>query len=356
MGCSAASWSGTMTVTHSGPGQMSLSSGHDKTSSGRQGNQMRHVTMHKLVSNLTFDHLATFRAIVDTGSFTAAAERLLMTQPAVSQRIRHMESLLGAPLFDRQPGRASRLTVLGERMLRFADQALDVLGRFHQDLGSLRLPTVGDAVTIAAGPSYMKYRLLPIVQAFGREYPDVELRLRHSTSTEELLDAVVDGSADFGIYSAAPPTNRVRSSALTREQVVLVAPPKHPILDLAPENRLAALATMPLAVSSAVANSRQLLDAWAQKHHLTLQVKIEVDNVDTLKQTALQGMTLAFLPSFAVEDELTRKQLVAVRAPGLPLERRVWIVFGAEAPPSAAAKFFAEYLTAYIKKFYEPAG
>lgn len=307
-------------------------------------------TLSSLVNNLTFDQLATFRAIVECGSFKGAAEKVLMTQPAISQRVKHMESVLGVTLFDRQRGTSARLTAFGERFLAFADLVLGNLAELQGELDRAAMPAAGGSVTVAAGPSYIKYRLLAAVQSFGSEHPDVDVRLQHSPSMDDVLSSVARGDAHLGVYPATPPARDVQSFSLTREELVLVAPAGHTILDLPPAARVEALGTVPLALSSYTANSRQLLEAWALQHRATLRVTIEADNLDTLKEAALQKLALAFLPGFAVERELAEGQLETVSVPGLPLQRRVWIVVDASTRPSATTRCFADYLIAYIQQ------
>lgn len=317
---------------------------------------MRVVTFSSLVNNLTFDQLATFKAIVECGSFKGAAEKVLMTQPAISQRVKHMEAVLGVTLFDRQRGTSARLTAFGERFLVFAEGVLDDLTAFQGELNRAGTPAAGGSVTVAAGPSYIKYRLLSAVQSFSGEHPQVDVRLQHSPSMDDVLSAVAQGDAQLGVYPATPPARDVQSFPLTREELVLVAPAGHPILDLDPAARVEALGTVPLALSSYTANSRQLLEAWALQHRATLRVSIEADNLDTLKEAALQKLALAFLPGFAVERELAEGLLRTVDAPGLPLQRRVWIVVDGSAMPSATTRCFADYLIDYIHQRDEGEG
>lgn len=309
---------------------------------------MRVVTFSSLVNNLTFDQLATFKAIVECGSFKGAAERVLMTQPAISQRVKHMEAVLGVRLFDRQRGTSARLTAFGERLLVFADGVLDDLAELQRELYRTATPAAEGNVTIAAGPSYIKYRLLSAVQSFNGEHPQVDVRLRHSASMDDVLSAVCHGDAQLGIYPATPPAREVQSFSLTREELVLVAPADHAILELPPAARVEELGAIPLALSSYTANSRQLLEAWALQHRATLRVSIEADNLDTLKEAALQKLALAFLPRFAVEQELAEGLLRTVSVPGLPLQRRVWIIVDGSAKPSTTTRCLADYLIAYI--------
>ncbi len=308
-----------------------------------------------LVAALTFDHLYTFKVVVEARSFRRAAEKLAMSQAAVSQRVRYLEQILGAPLFDRQRGGAPRLTQAGERLRALAEAALGELEHFRSDVQGLLTPRAGDRFTVAAGPSFIKYRLLLMIREFNRQYPDVEVRLRHSASPEEVLTLVLNGEADLGIHVGHPAGSQVRSFPIAEDRLVLVAPPGHPILDTPAERRLLELPRVPFAIPSAAAHSRQLVHGWASHHGMTLRIKIEADNLDTLKEAVLQGVALAILPDFAVSDELQRGKLVAVEAPGLPLVRKVSAVAAARASLSPTIREFIRRL-ADLMRGQNPAG
>lgn len=311
---------------------------------------MQDITLFWLTYNLRFDHLVTFKAIVQCGSFKGAAERLLISQPAISDRIKQMEGAFGARLFDRGRGSLPTMTPLGQRLLVLADSVLDDLRVFQQDLERIAEPLSGSIVTIAAGPSFIKYRLLSAVQGFREKHPEIDLKMSHSQSLPDILSAVTEGDAEIGIYPASPPAHQVARFPLGREKLVLAAPPEHSVLREPVDRRTKALEGVPLAVSSYAANSRQLLETWAAHHDVRLRISIEADNLDTLKEAALQGVALAFVPGFAVEDEVSDGRLATVDAPGLPIERGVWIIVHAGSPPTTATRLFTQYLTGYIRQ------
>lgn len=285
----------------------------------------RRVTIHSIVSNLGFDHLETLRAVAETGSFRGAANLLRLSQPAVSQRIRAMERVLGASLLDRQRGMSSRLTPLGERTLKLAEAVLAELNTFHGELPNFS-GVQENLLTVTAGPAFIQYRLLPAVKQFSSRYPAVDVRLQHSTSSAAVLEAVLKGRADVGFYTEPPPRQRVHAQMVSTDELVLVAAPGHKALELSPTELSEQLERFGLAVSSATASSRRLLQTWADQHGVAFRVKLEADNLDTLKEAALTAFALGFLPAFAVEEELATGKLQRIDVPGLPVERAVWAI------------------------------
>lgn len=308
-----------------------------------------------LLRGLAFEHLATFKAVVEGGSFRRAAEKQLISQPAVSQRIRQLEALLGVPVFDRRRGTGAQLTSSGELLLALAERVLTELECFYADLHALAVPAREDSVVVASGPSFIKYCLLAVARRFSERYPEVEVLLRRSMSPDDVLEEVLEHTADLGIYSGPVPTRKVRSFPLGHDLLLLVAPRNHRITQLAGPARVAELSRTPFALSCEPAHSRQLTEAWARHSDVNLRVKIEVDNLDTLKEAVLQGVALAILPEFAIREELDASTLVPIALPGLPLERRVSVIADTARPLSAAQRAFVDVLARAMRASERPA-
>lgn len=297
-----------------------------------------------LARGLTFDHLATFQAVVESGSFRRAAEKRLVSQPAVSQRIRQLEALVGAALFDRQRGTSASLTSAGELMAAFADRVLDELEDLCVDVRRIGVPTTDDSLVVAAGPSFIKYRLLRVAGRLEQLHPDLEVRLQRSMSPEDVLDSVLERVADLGIYSGPVPSGKIRAFPLSREFLRMVAPPDHALTRLTGSARVAELSRCRFALSCDTAHSRQLTEAWARHYGIKLHVRIEADNLDTLKEAVIQGLGVAVLPEFAIDEELASGLLVPVELPGLPLERRVSVISHPSNPLTATQRAFIDEL------------
>lgn len=297
-----------------------------------------------VLGNLTIDHLVTFRAVCKATSFRRAAEELKVSQPAVSQRIKHLESVVGAPLFDRRAGAEARVTEVGERLLGLADAVLGEFEAFQRDLKALKEPAPGERVSVAAGPGYIKYRLLDLVGGLARRHPGVEVHFRQGDSPEAIARLVLEGGAEIGVY-VGPVPEGFRSFALPNDWLVLVAARGHPILATEPERRIEGLRDTPFAISSDGAHSRQLIDRWAASHDLPLHVTLETGNLDTLKEAVLQRLAVAVLPDFAVARELGSGEMEAVEISGLPQKRRVSLVASSRRPLSPLARAFVQVAT-----------
>jgi LysR family transcriptional regulator, regulator for metE and metH len=170
-------------------------------------------------------HLSLVSEIAATGSVTRAAERLHLTQSALSHQLREIESRLGLQLFLRL-GKRMVLTPPGERVLDAARRVLDEIGRTEEDLrlmsqngkGVLRLCT-------QCNTGY--HWLPPLLQSFHRKYPGVDVQIMVN-ATDQPLEALLEGRIDLAIVTSDVDDKRLATSALFDDELVAVVAPSHP--------------------------------------------------------------------------------------------------------------------------------
>ena len=170
-------------------------------------------------------HLSLVTEIASTGSVTRAAERLHLTQSALSHQLRDIESRLGIQLFLRL-GKKMVLTPPGERMLNAAKRVLDEIGRTEEDLklmsqngkGVLRLCT-------QCNTGY--HWLPPLLQAFHRKYPGVDVQIMVN-ATDRPIEALLEGQIDLAVVTSEVEDKRLTREPLFDDELVAVVAPTHP--------------------------------------------------------------------------------------------------------------------------------
>jgi LysR family transcriptional regulator, regulator for metE and metH len=170
-------------------------------------------------------HLSLVNEIASTGSVTRAAERLHLTQSALSHQLRDIESRLGIQLFLRL-GKRMVLTPPGERVLGAAKRVLDEIGRAEEDLklmsqngkGVLRLCT-------QCNTGY--HWLPPLLQSFHRKYPGVDVQIMVN-ATERPIEALLDGQIDLAVVTSDVTDKRLQPVPLFDDELVAVVAPTHP--------------------------------------------------------------------------------------------------------------------------------
>jgi len=182
--------------------------------------------------------LRYFVAIAEEGSFTRAAERCSVSQPALSQQIAKLEAELGRPLFDRA-ARKTTLTEVGAALLDEARAVLSALDRADQRMRQLR-DDEGGLVTLGVIPTVAPYLCPALLVEFARDHPTVEVVL-HEDFTERVLAGCLAGDLDLVVCALPVDDGRLHVEPLFAEDLVLALPAEHPLGTLArvPLERLA---------------------------------------------------------------------------------------------------------------------
>lgn len=262
------------------------------------------------MNDLNYHHLRYFWAVAHDGNLTRTAERLNLSQSALSSQIKTLEARLGHALFDRR-GRQLHLTEAGRIALDHADTIFatgaELLGTLAQT-GQVRRPLrVGSLATLSR--NFQTGFLRPL---FGRA--DVEIVLR-AGSARELYAALSDLSLDV-VLTNRPPARDAGLPFVTHriaaQQVGLFGTPAH-LAGLAGDP--AGLRDVPLILPTLDSALRADFDAWADRTGLRPQIAAEVDDMAMMRLLARDGLGLALVPPIVVQDELATGALCAAPIP-----------------------------------------
>lgn len=287
--------------------------------------------------------LRGFFEVARERSFTRAAERLFLTQPAISLQLKALEEELGQALFER--GRKSvRLTPAGEILFRYVREVFSRLEEAENEIAALgRL--LGGRLVIGTSDTNCTYILPPVLEAFGQRYPGVELDIRNRMSAE-VGQLVLDHEVDFGLATLPVRHRDLACEALFGRRDVLVCPPGH---ELAGRKfiRLQTLGQYPLLVLERGSTSRRLLEDAFRAVGLELQTAMNLGGIEVIKRFVEIGLGLALVPRFAVRGEVETGRVAAVEVRGLET-RAVGLVEHRGRRRSPAAEAFVDLLRDYI--------
>ena len=265
------------------------------------------------MADLNYLHLRYFWAVAHDGNLTRTAERLNLSQSALSVQIRKLEERLGHALFERR-GRALHLTEAGRIALDHADA---IFSTGQELLGTLReAGRARHALRIGALSTLSRNFLLGFLRPLlGRA--DLDLVLR-SGSEAELLRGLATLNLDLAVMDRAPPRDASTpyvSHRLAEQRVSLVGTPA---LVGEGERLESLLATRPVILPTAESGIRTDFDALMDRLGLRPQVAAEVDDMAMMRLLAREGAGLAVLPPIVVKDELAQGLLLeADRLPGI---------------------------------------
>jgi DNA-binding transcriptional LysR family regulator len=171
-------------------------------------------------------HLRYFLAVAETLHFTKAAKQLGIAQPPLSQQIKRLEQILGAPLFVRTT-RGVRLTPAGTLL---ATRARNMLHKLRDDVNEVRRLGRGEEGTLTVGfsGSIMFTNLPKAIQEFRKRYPKVELQLRELVTAQQIT-ALLDRSIDLALMRDGDPTDGIDMETLLKERFIAILPEAHPL-------------------------------------------------------------------------------------------------------------------------------
>jgi DNA-binding transcriptional LysR family regulator len=286
--------------------------------------------------------LKTFCDLVETGSLSRAARMNLVTQSAVSQQLRALERRYGRRLIERAPRIGAKATEAGRLLYDVVKPLLERLAALEQRLRA-RPDVVAGTVRVATVYSVGLHTLPPAIKRCLAEYPDVSVRLSYRR-TNEVVAACLDGEVDFGIVAAPARRPGLEIMPLGSDELVIAAPPSHPIARRA-RPPLAALDGQPFIGFDRDIPTRRLIDALLRRHHVRVSYAMELDNIETIKRSVEAGLGLSLLPAPTLAAEIRARTLVGRPPAEGPFRRPISVVHRKSHELSAAGRAFLALLT-----------
>lgn len=270
--------------------------------------------------NLFF--LKTFVDVVKNGSFSIAAERNFITQPAVSQHIKIIEQKLGAHLLQRKSKKVC-LTAEGETFFKFAVNILELYTEAKQRVKELQ-PGQNETIRIISIYSIGLYRIQQVVRRVLKKYPYTNFQVEYAHSNY-IYEKIFDQSADFGFVAYPEKKRGLMMHVFAQEKLVLVQSRQRPVL----KQKNISLADLNekkfLAFSSKSPTGSHISDFLKSKSTHP-RIVHEYDNIETLKNSVELGLGCAFLPESAVQKELQKCIFEIVSIKKLQLKRPLGII------------------------------
>jgi DNA-binding transcriptional LysR family regulator len=287
--------------------------------------------------------LKLFVDLVNTGNFTKVANENYVTQAAVTLQIRKLESELGLPLFHRTT-RSVTLLEAGEKLLPYAKDVLQKVEEATMVVRETRAEVSG-LVRVASVHSVGLYELPAYIKRFLKKYPDVNLRIDYRNS-DEIYRAMLDGDIDVGIVAYPSEMTRIDILPLLTDHLAVVCRKDHELAQKLVV-KLADLDNQNFVQFSEDTPTRRATDAVLAEHSINVNVRMECDNIEILKQMVAVGFGIALLPRNAITQQDQSDGLRVLELEDMKIERPVGVLLLKNAPRFKAVRAFVETL---IKK------
>src|SRR5437764_10219326 len=286
--------------------------------------------------------LAAFCAVVERKSFSQAAERLGVTQPAVSLQIRSLEQRLGRQLLDRS-GRRVEPTEAGLRLYASAQRLLALEESLLEELAEDEEGALSGTLELGAstGPGGTVVPLL--LCEFQEQHPELRVRLSVS-DTQRVVGQVAERDLELGIVGAAPRHRGVTYESFFRDEVVLACPKGHRFAGKTVS--LDDLKSEPLLMMQDGAGVRQVIEDELRKIGSRLRdfdVRLELGLQESVRSAVAAGHGVTFISRTAIEADLAAGTIATARVRGLDPAREIFLVRSSGRAETRAAQAFVEF-------------
>jgi len=276
--------------------------------------------------------LNVFLTVARERSFSRAAQKLFRTQPAVSISVRRLEEWVGEPLFVRG-ARAGQLTDAGKLLVDYAERMLNLRQETKRALEDLRAGGRGE-LSLGVNESSI-HALLPALVRYRRLYPDVRLAVRR-TFSRDIPTELLNHRLDLGVVSFVPQEQQLAAVKIFRDELTFVVSPRH---RLAKRGRvdIAGLGDEVFVAHIVESPFRNRVIQLFAKHHVPLEMRIELPTIESIKRFVQMDMGVAIVPRMCARWEVEQGLLVEVKIRELRMPRDLYLLHRKRGPLSHAA-------------------
>lgn len=270
---------------------------------------------------MTIRHLQIFVAVADCGKMRAAAERLHISQPSVSQAVRELESYYNIKLFERLSQRIY-ITETGKKLLPYARHIID---SFETMEGFINDTSAGNVIRVGGSVSVGTRLLPPMIKSLENEVPDVDVCVIVDNT------AAIEGKIQRSELDIAVVEGIVRSDELVKkdiydDELVLVVGPEHELFNH-PGIKLKELTKHALISRESGSVERNQFEQFLLEHDIKMKNKWSCSNTETIKKVVLNGEGIAILSRMVIEKEIAAGEVRVLNVENTRMKRKIKLIY-----------------------------
>jgi len=271
---------------------------------------------------MNINHLAIFHAVAEENSMSRGAERLCISQPAVSKQIKDLEAALGVTLFDRLP-RGLRLTEAGEVLAGHARRLFAVEADAERAIAEMK-GLVQGRLTVGASLTIGDYLLPQILGAYHKKHPGIELHLEIA-NTQVIQQKLRENALDVGLTEGLAEDTDLDALVFSEDELVAVVPPGHPLLQ---ENAVPAarFCAEPFLMREPGSGTREVVERALARHGIIVQPAMSLGSTEAIKRGVAAGLGVAIVSKLALELEFSAGLLCPLALSDLTITRPLHLV------------------------------
>lgn len=253
--------------------------------------------------------LKTFYHVANLLNFSKAAQKVSLSQPAVSRQIESLEKYFGLDLFYRI-AKKIELTDAGRRLLQYTEQLLSLAEQTEKAMNSLKNIDEGE-LTIGAGTTVGNYVLSPLVLEFSKRYPNIKTKLIIA-KTSEIIENIKEGLIDTAVIAKSVNHPEFYYQPIFRDEIILLSSPSY-YQNINHTKSLLDLSNEVFLLREPGSSTRECIDSLMEKYHFKPKKIIELGTNEAIKHSILKGYGIGFLSKVTAQLEIDHKLLLSVK-------------------------------------------
>ncbi len=289
---------------------------------------------------MNFNHLRVFYTVAQSQNFSRAAEKLHISQPAVSTQIRKLEETLGVPLVENY-GRKIKLTDAGQLLHEYAERIFILSQEAEKAIREIRGLEKGELM-IGASTTPGSYILPPYIGEYQKKFPGVQFSLK-IRNTQTVVDHLLKGEWDLGVIGETQSHPDLVFVPWKRDRLVLIVYPGHPLHGKknVPWNEVI---RYPFIVREKGSGTRRILEQFLKDTGTDLTISMELDQTEAVKMAVASGIGIAVVSEYTVSGAQQIEGLHMVSIEGDPLGRTINVAYHVGKRHSKAALAFLDLI------------
>jgi DNA-binding transcriptional LysR family regulator len=297
--------------------------------------------------SITIQQMEAIISLVEERSFSRAAKRMLLTQPALTKNIKNAENYLSVRLVNRSNAGIS-LTPEGkiiydyaQRMVKLRDEVKTKIIKLHENTGG--------NIYIGASTIPATYILPRALSAFSKTNHDIRIYIKTADS-EEAMNMVLDNEVEIGCIGKKPLNKKLMAEPLWKDHLILAVHKLHPWRKKK-SITLPELLNEPFVIRENGSATRELFDSCLKESRSMslsqFNIRCELGSSEAIKEAVIAGLGVSVISIHAVERELSQKLLFEVPIQGCPMERKFYLIYKSQFDFRPAHKIFINFIKHY---------
>lgn len=303
--------------------------------------------MYDGYKNITMQQLETVFVLREEGSFTRAARRMYLTQPALTRQIKNLEEILGVSIFKRD-GHGLALTEEGRILHEYARRILKLREEAKEKIARSQSQEAGD-IYISASTIPATYILPYALSDFKKYHPEIRSHIQMAASGET-LEAILAGERELGFVGKNPANPRLHREAIWQDRLILAAGSPHPWF----ERKTATIEELrrePLVIRERGSATREILERSLREKEFPplshFRIIAELGSSEAAKEAVLAGLGVTVISKHAVAREMELGLIRETVIDGLEIQRRFYLIWKKQFVLPPCHETFVEFIRNY---------